>query len=752
MRDADRRAVEVYVPRRGGSFGAASGYLLDDGLVLTCSHVLDSAEVDDAGEIVMRVRLLGHPEDWPAQPVWRRHDAARSRHTGVDAALLRMTDPAWRMPADLPALRWGRFVGSRPEVPVTATGFPSGMKTLDAAGGLLFRDIAQISGTVNPGSRLKAERLEITVGTPVPSSSNAAGPVSRWSGMSGAGLLANGLLVGVVAVDTDGALGSGTMLGAVPADTFVTDPGFLAYAGEIRLEPVELRPLLQDQAVHPAGSPLGLLRPEVGVVPFHGREQELADLVSWCRDDGAFPVRLTTGAGGEGKTRLARELVERMREQTWCAGLLNERTPAADMSVIGYLTTPALLVVDYAETRVDQVAALIAELDRVVLAAADQRGDPARTGRYPATDIRVLLLARSAGEWWDQLRVGSLLLRSVPPGTVSRLGPLESDEAGRKAAFFDAANAIAARLPEVPGFERTPVSIVRDVTRPRLGAASLASALSLQAAALVAVLQSVAPVDAVGGDPDEQVLLLHEQRFWQDTAPRHRLERLHSETLRQIVATATLFPAADSRQAGQVLGLLAALRGQSADTLAACAAWIADIYPGADGYWRALQPDVVGDYLVSSVTAAHPDLVTDLLPGVDESRAEHALHVLARASRRAPHLSTLLVETAPTWPLPVAAAAVAVATGSEWPEPLLNALDALVREPAVDRELLEALLRRTPRNTVALNGWALELAQRVAELRRRPESQHTAKSAADLAYSLGELAFRLARAGRLRTP
>ena len=48
----------------------------------------------------------------------------------------------------------------------------------------------------------------------------------------------------------------------------------------------------------------------------------------------------------------------------------------------------ALLVVDYAETRVG--------LKQMLTALAGDQGD----------GVRVLLLARSAGDWWDQLGVG----------------------------------------------------------------------------------------------------------------------------------------------------------------------------------------------------------------------------------------------------------------------------------------------------------------------------------------------------------
>jgi hypothetical protein len=60
----------------------------------------------------------------------------------------------------------------------------------------------------------------------------------------------------------------------------------------------------------PNRSPPGaLLRADhENAVPFHGRESETTDILSWCGRDLGIGVRLYTGAGGMGKTRLFLEL------------------------------------------------------------------------------------------------------------------------------------------------------------------------------------------------------------------------------------------------------------------------------------------------------------------------------------------------------------------------------------------------------------------------------------------------------------
>ena len=119
-------------------------------------------------------------------------------------------------------------------------------------------------------------------------------------------------------------------------------------------------------------------------------------LEGWCLDEHAGKVRLVTGRGGSGKTRLALELGNRMTLQGWrCTAVAQ----GAEADVIALQRSAArrarlLLIVDYAETRIG--------LERLLEAAARDQGQ-----------VRVLLLARQARDWWDRLQAGRPLVRDL---------------------------------------------------------------------------------------------------------------------------------------------------------------------------------------------------------------------------------------------------------------------------------------------------------------------------------------------------
>jgi hypothetical protein len=179
-----------------------------------------------------------------------------------------------------------------------------------------------------------------------------------------------------------------------------------------------------------AGLPVArYLRPEEAVVPFRDRP-ELDELLHWCVTGGHAAVRLVTGDGGAGKTRLALRLGEELAANGWQPLWIRRGLERNGVAAVRTMGQPCVLVVDYAET----CSELVGLLDDV---AADQDGP----------DLRVVLLARSAGEWWQQLLANAeeqaaALLEAYVPIT---LGPVRA-AGGPQEVFGEAVTAFARKM------------------------------------------------------------------------------------------------------------------------------------------------------------------------------------------------------------------------------------------------------------------------------------------------------------------
>src|SRR4051794_2151838 len=60
--------------------------------------------------------------------------------------------------------------------------------------------------------------------------------------------------------------------------------------------------------------PLTWLRPDAGVVPVQPRP-EVDELLRWCVDEGVGRVRLVCGRGGQGKTTVARLMIDAVAQR-----------------------------------------------------------------------------------------------------------------------------------------------------------------------------------------------------------------------------------------------------------------------------------------------------------------------------------------------------------------------------------------------------------------------------------------------------
>ncbi|MFF7454428.1 tetratricopeptide repeat protein [Kitasatospora sp. NPDC008115] len=712
--------------RKGrGTRGFGSGYLIAPRLVLTAEHVLEGADV-------ATVRLPDTSErEFSATVRWRRNDGA------VDAALIEVDDHAdWQVPESLadssarPTQRFGRLIGTRAH-PVDLTGFPRLQK--EQPGGSPQKDFGRLdehlSGHITPGTGMLAGRYEITSTTPVP-----AGPPTdsgtRWSGISGAAVLADDgygqdLLCGVVRRDRNA--DGGTRLTATPVSTLLADHDFRTLLAdhtrwEPVLEPIEPAVLLAAASVDRAfRSPAALLRADAEAVAFHGRDAEVADLRAWCEGGTrALAIRVMTGPGGQGKTRLARHLTGTLGRHGWVAGHLRSDLtddPAIDGRPPDFTTLntalPLLLVVDYAETRPVLVRRLITHLHR---------------SRHR---VRLLLLARADGGW----RTGSFqavpevrdLLADAPVHPLRALIAADAPDADRRAEFRQAVGDLAHLMPRLPAYPPCDWQALVGTLHPPadLGHPRYRNALTLQMTALVALLQhGPGPADTAPGAPPERTLLRHEERFWEHSAraPAYGLH-LAAPALAAAVATAALCGAGTREEAVRVVATLSQVPDHQQDSTAA---WLASLYPGQkDRYWGTLQPDRVAEYHASRTLRDHRVALPTLLAVGTAGQQAQAVTVLARAAIA--HYNADRVEESAS---------------------VLRMLDSALHTTPLSRLALRTATAALPHPSRITAPLALELTDALVRADRALAARDPGSHEADLASSLASLSVDLADVGR----
>lgn len=387
-----------------------------------------------------------------------------------------------------------------------------------------------------------------------------------------------------------------------------------------------------------ACQPSRMLRAQFEIVPFNGRETELRQLKKWRETPlSGTAVLLIHGSGGQGKTRMAGHLARAWSSEGWLAlrayGHDDRSGPeTADIPLTDDLAG-VLVVADYAERW--------STGDLLTLLR-----DTAGPTNVP---VRVLLLARPTGTWWQSLAYRMEHDRDVETGTLL-LPPLGEASEDRLELFTGARDRFAALL-NVPDPEnvRPPLSLETDD--------GYGLVLTVHMAALAAVLAHASGDLLPPGSGELSAFLLARERdSWQALRRQGRVIAAH-EIMAQTVYTATLTGPLTYDDG------LAALK---------CASVESDVHPGqllkdhAFCYpsreplrvLEPLYPDRLGEDFVALTTPGHSDADYPADPWAvgalvrllttesgDRSQAAtwvgQALTVLAETADRWPHIANL---------------------------------------------------------------------------------------------------------------
>ncbi|KOV13336.1 hypothetical protein ADK60_30040 [Streptomyces sp. XY431] len=633
------RAVAVECSGRVGT-----GCVVAPGLVLTALHVVRSAGPSQAPGCCT-ISLIGGHGRAAAEMAWYLGDAALLRFRPGD------------LPREFAPVRWGEIVCISPsrQARCVAVGLPDAARRAEGR-----REPEVVEGHINAVDT-GGTFYSLQADSAVPAGDPASG-TSPWAGMSGAGVFHEDLLVAVVQQALPGR--ANARLEAVPARRLLDDRRFCdiveqASGTRPQLEPADLHTLF-DRTPQPAAAASYLLAARSETVEFTGLDTELQLLHDWCHSTQAVDVAVVRGSGGVGKTRLAVELARRLADRrpqaesaadtanfAWSTGFLDTSTtstPDHDYPMLRHLIRPALVVIDYAEYHLEQITALLEAL---------------AGHRAPAHRIRVLLIARSTRDWWPKLRARYPAMvggTDIALAADSLLRQVDVKELREHARISFARRISALQWSGVPGDWDADDLLDRLGDRgPSNGVQAEgeeATVLSLHMESLAGVLVD-RPLE---GDLDpREVLLFHEERYWDRASAALFSQRLDPDYRKALVAVQRLAGAADQQEADAAIRAAWAAHygdGPDAPRLTSDAVrvqrrFLSTVYPPTGrAYWGGVGPDALTAKLVNDVeedSSGEPGNGTFLSrtltdPLLSPTQRRHCLAIVGRSILSQPGL------------------------------------------------------------------------------------------------------------------
>lgn len=384
---------------------------------------------------------------------------------------------------------------------------------------------------------------------------------------------------------------------AVFGDPLASTKGESGSAGyQFQIDPPEMygrASLSQPVWKRGVSVPGEMLRAEFGVVPFHGRERELEEIRDWALSERPAQVRLYTGAGGMGKTRLAFETCLRLRQEGWRSGFMAPRLRdglPTGWEELFQVESPLFLVIDYAEHRRDLLLALLREAKAVT--------------SFP---VRILLLARAGGDWWELLKgeeqsQGGLLSGSAAQKVA--IPALAMSRQDRARSYEIAGRAFAEVLEKDP-----PQELPEDIVAEHFERVLLLHMSALAAIEGVPVRGELNILDFA---------LDREALFWQERARLQGVPEYVASGIGRAMAMLTLGGGVYSlREGAEAIGKLRFFADQPQALLEGLARLLHQLYPGeaSQRYIEPILPDLLGEHLVHRELENGADELLDLTLG-----------------------------------------------------------------------------------------------------------------------------------------
>jgi tetratricopeptide (TPR) repeat protein len=343
-----------------------------------------------------------------------------------------------------------------------------------------------------------------------------------------------------------------------------------------------------------------LLRWNTRIAPLTGRDTEKAQLRAWAESAKAVAGRFITGPGGAGKTRLAAELAQELREKGWTAGFMDLSHDNLPPTPVG--KNGVLLIADYPDEKPDGVRALLH-----ALASPPEK-----------VKIRLLLLTRddNPARWLaEAAQAGASALfgrQNLMPAP-----PLSEDAAW---AVFEAARA---NLHEA-GFDAPPpvdrsafIDWLRRHELHRL-------ALFVTALALHTVLAPTAPALDLTGREVIAALVARERRRLR---PISKAYGMGEYGLERLTALAAVHGGLDQATCRRLAVSTLDINPEGGNGLQEQLHQVGAL---RDGRLSVLEPDMVAAALLAEVIAARPDPAPEWLWAAMDGDVKESLARLSR--------------------------------------------------------------------------------------------------------------------------